>query len=70
MGKKQKAMREYLGHFTPSLEKVVPCDEAGNQVIGGWKFYYNGWMLDEFDCQTYVRDDACQFNQVAMACWM
>ncbi len=53
---------ELLGHFTPGLAKVVPCDEARNWVIGRWKFYYNGWMPDEFDHQTYVRDDASQLN--------
>ncbi len=61
-GKKQKATHEYLGHFTPALAKVVPHDEARNQVIGGWKFYYNGWMPDEFGHQTNVRDDASQLN--------
>jgi hypothetical protein len=67
-GKKQKAMHEYLGHFTPALEKVVPCDEAGNRVIGGWKFYYNRWMPDEFDHQTFVRDDASQLNLKPESC--
>jgi hypothetical protein len=31
-------------------------------VIGRWIFCYNGWMLDEFDRQTFVRDDASQLN--------
>lgn len=54
--------KEYVGHFTPSGATVVPEDENGDRVVGGWKFYYTGWTPDAFDKSTYVRGDAVYNN--------
>lgn len=54
--------KKYEGHFTPALAKVVPINSDGIRAINDWKFYYNGWIGDEFDESNYVRDDAAFGN--------
>jgi len=57
---KYKKGSEYLGHFTPAGAKVVPADADGQRVVQGWRFHYSGWIPDDFDKTTFVRDDATQ----------
>ncbi len=57
-----------LLHYTPALAKVVPPDETGSREVQGWKFHYNGWTPDEFDHQTFVRDDPSTMNLKPESC--
>jgi hypothetical protein len=52
----------YVGHTTPAGAKVVPPNDDGIREINGWKFYYLGWQLDDFDATTFVRGTATRDN--------
>ena len=54
--------KKYEGHFTPAGAKVVPINKNGIRKVGDWTFHYNGWIGDEFDKNTFVRDDAVYGN--------
>jgi hypothetical protein len=60
--------KEYLGHFTLAMAKVVPPNDEGVREINGWTFYYTGWTSKEFDEATYVRDDATQLDLKPKSC--
>ena len=50
--------KEYVDHYTPSGAIVVPENDDGRREMGGYQFYYEGWSPDDFDKETFVRDDA------------
>jgi hypothetical protein len=51
--------KKYEGHFTPAGAKVFSAiNSAGDREIASWKFYYQGWMTDDFSKATYVHYDA------------
>jgi len=50
--------KEYMGHFTPAGAKVVIANEFGHREVNGWKFYYNGWIPDDFNCKTFIRGNS------------
>ena len=56
------ASKKYEGHFTPAGAKVLPKNKDGVRATDNWQFYYNGWVGDDFDKATYVRDDAAYGN--------
>jgi hypothetical protein len=50
----------YAGHFTQAGVQVLPVNEHGKQELNGWCFHYQGWMLNNFDKKTFVRNGATQ----------
>ena len=52
----------YIAHTTPAGARVVPANDAGERIINGWHFHYNGWKPDTFDEGTYARTGAAKGN--------